>query len=175
MKKLNTILAASALALVASQASAAPYSITGSGANTNDVTTYANTVNVFSGTADLVGNIMTASITQVSNGGFLILEQTRTFDVTTGLGTNEITSCGGSGAGFACGTIPLSTPSPWSGVVSGAYTTQFDFVSGPDLGGNTLTITETINYTASAIPVPAAAWLFGSALVGLAGIGRKRK
>ena len=27
----------------------------------------------------------------------------------------------------------------------------------------------------SAIPVPAAAWLFGSALVGLAGIGRKRK
>jgi hypothetical protein len=27
----------------------------------------------------------------------------------------------------------------------------------------------------SAVPVPAAAWLFGSALVGLAGIGRKRK
>jgi hypothetical protein len=25
------------------------------------------------------------------------------------------------------------------------------------------------------VPVPAAAWLFGSALVGLAGVGRKRK
>lgn len=29
--------------------------------------------------------------------------------------------------------------------------------------------------TTSAVPVPAAAWLFGSALVGLAGIGRKRR
>jgi hypothetical protein len=29
--------------------------------------------------------------------------------------------------------------------------------------------------TASAVPVPAAAWLFGSALIGLAGIGRQRK
>ena len=27
----------------------------------------------------------------------------------------------------------------------------------------------------SNVPVPAAAWLFGSALVGLAGVGRKRK
>lgn len=33
-----------------------------------------------------------------------------------------------------------------------------------------ITLTE-----ASAVPVPAAAWLFGSALLGLAGIGRKRK
>jgi hypothetical protein len=34
--------------------------------------------------------------------------------------------------------------------------------------GNTVIFT-------SAVPVPAAAWLFGSALVGLAGVGRKRK
>jgi hypothetical protein len=27
----------------------------------------------------------------------------------------------------------------------------------------------------SAVPVPAAAWLFGSALLGLAGVSRKRK
>ena len=32
-----------------------------------------------------------------------------------------------------------------------------------------------VDGTVSAVPVPAAAWLFGSALVGLAGIGRKRK
>mgnify|MGYP000436339531 CR=1 FL=1 len=38
------------------------------------------------------------------------------------------------------------------------------------LSGNELTFN-----TVSAVPVPAAAWLFGSALVGLAGIGRKRK
>jgi hypothetical protein len=173
MKTLPTMLAASALALVASQASAADYAISGVGSNTNSVTAYANTTNVFSGTAVLDGDIMTAQITQTSNGGFLVLEQTRIFDVTTGVGTNEITSCGGSGASVACGGIPLGVAG-WGGAVSGAYTTQFDFVSEPAEGnGNVLTITETMNY--SAVPVPAAAWLFGSALVGLAGVSRKRK
>lgn len=32
-----------------------------------------------------------------------------------------------------------------------------------------------LEVTAAAVPVPAAAWLFGSALVGLAGIGRRRR
>ena len=32
-----------------------------------------------------------------------------------------------------------------------------------------------LTYTTSAVPVPAAAWLFGSGLIGLAGIGRSRK
>jgi hypothetical protein len=36
----------------------------------------------------------------------------------------------------------------------------------------TLTFTDV---TPAVVPVPAAAWLFGSALVGLAGVGRKRK
>ena len=31
------------------------------------------------------------------------------------------------------------------------------------------------NYTPSAVPVPAAAWLFGSGLIGLVGIARRRK
>jgi hypothetical protein len=34
---------------------------------------------------------------------------------------------------------------------------------------------DNLNFSSSPVPVPAAAWLFGSALVGLAGIGRKRK
>lgn len=33
----------------------------------------------------------------------------------------------------------------------------------------------TLTYSASAVPVPAAAWLFGSALMGLAGVARRRK
>jgi hypothetical protein len=33
----------------------------------------------------------------------------------------------------------------------------------------------TLSYTASAVPVPAAAWLFGSAIAGMIGIGRRRK
>ena len=45
--------------------------------------------------------------------------------------------------------------------------------SGDGLTASTTLITYSIAGT-NAIPVPAAAWLFGSALVGLAGIGRKR-
>jgi hypothetical protein len=41
-----------------------------------------------------------------------------------------------------------------------------------NMTGNT---TQTLTFEVSAVPVPAAAWLFGSALVGLAGVGRKRK
>jgi len=32
-----------------------------------------------------------------------------------------------------------------------------------------------VSYTTSAVPVPAAAWLFGSAMLGLVGVGRKRR
>jgi hypothetical protein len=175
--KISTILAASALTLVAAQASAVTYDISGTGSNSNSKTAYANTTNTFSGTAELVGTTMTATMTQTSNGGFLVLEQTRIFDVLSGFGSNEITSCGGSGATLACGSVPLGT-SPWGGAVSGSYVTDFLYIE--DIGSadpstvNQLTITEQIVYT-QAVPVPAAAWLFGSALVGLAGIGRKRK
>jgi len=34
---------------------------------------------------------------------------------------------------------------------------------------------QTATYSMSAVPVPAAAWLFGSALVGLVGVGRRRR
>jgi hypothetical protein len=34
--------------------------------------------------------------------------------------------------------------------------------------------TDIVRLTVSQVPVPAAAWLFGSALLGLAGIARKR-
>jgi hypothetical protein len=46
------------------------------------------------------------------------------------------------------------------GVLSGTLT----------IGGTTMS-----GYGASPVPVPAAAWLFGSALLGLAGVGRKRR
>ena len=41
--------------------------------------------------------------------------------------------------------------------------------------GGTATTTTVYGSAVSEVPVPAAAWLFGSALVGLAGLGRKRK
>lgn len=44
-----------------------------------------------------------------------------------------------------------------------------------DLSGGTMQGTYPINQSISAVPVPAAVWLFGSGLVGLAGVARRRK
>lgn len=43
----------------------------------------------------------------------------------------------------------------------------------PQLGG--ANVTTTFNYAGTAVPVPAAAWLFGSGLLGLAGTARRRR
>jgi len=50
-------------------------------------------------------------------------------------------------------------------------------ISGGPFDGNTgcWYVTGTVDGVASAVPVPAAAWLMGSGLVGLAGVGRRRK
>lgn len=56
---------------------------------------------------------------------------------------------------------------------SGTFLT--DRASGYSSGvGWVLNQTISMNVSYSQVPVPAAAWLFGSALIGLAGIGRKR-
>jgi hypothetical protein len=52
-----------------------------------------------------------------------------------------------------------------------SFTTRTCTKDGCTGDGSTLTFLS----TAPEVPVPAAAWLFGSALIGLAGIGRKRK
>lgn len=54
---------------------------------------------------------------------------------------------------------------------SGAFTDLplIDYTSGPITGANLVMVTDV-----SAVPVPAAAWLFGSGLVGLVGVARRR-
>jgi hypothetical protein len=42
------------------------------------------------------------------------------------------------------------------------------------VGANTNTVVGTFNLAPSAVPVPAAVWMFGSGLIGLIGFGRKR-
>ena len=85
---------------------------------------------------------------------------TTTFDTTTiggaGLGTNP------------SGTLPLTDDGiGGSPMVAGpfpGFNANFDFTS--------VTIT---SYTPTAIPVPAAVWLFGSGLLGLVGVARRKK
>lgn len=51
------------------------------------------------------------------------------------------------------------------------YRMEFDFVQGIGFGGDDLYFTQIV----SPIPLPAAFWLFGSALIGLVGFGKRRK
>ena len=64
-----------------------------------------------------------------------------------------------------------------SGFIAGENTLQFVFNNDPDAGGNGAGYTglrvEMVG-TASEVPIPAAAWLFGSALMGLVSLKRKK-
>lgn len=66
-------------------------------------------------------------------------------------------------------SILLAQSSP--GFASGIYDNVGE---GVPLTGDSLPITTPLYTTVSAVPIPAAAWLFGSALLGLAGIKRRR-
>jgi len=85
--------------------------------------------------------------------------------------------CGLTNLGF-WGDLPASDGEA-VGTVSGSVTAAGGInvaqIYSPKLGGD---MWSTSNYTFVPIvyvPVPAAAWLFGSALLGLVGVGRKRK
>lgn len=131
---------------------------------------------ITSGTGSWSGTSYTYSIaTGGSNSG---IASTYTNDVAN-------SSCTGSGSVFGntvCGTQG-NTTGAWEGI-----TINLDFASdfssftgtvtavetsGSGITSNTATSTYNVAGV-SEVPVPAAAWLFGSALVGLAGIGRKR-
>lgn len=106
-------------------------------------------------------------------------------DVTGLVGTNTVTSCTNNGAplidlclgnvGYGVPAIndsigiPSAMPLTSNSVDSsgnGVFTTV-------DMSNPSATVS--LTYTVAAVPVPAAAWLFGSALLGLTGVARRRK
>jgi hypothetical protein len=71
-----------------------------------------------------------------------------------------------SGASLAGSTVQLGATFASLGLTPGTY--QWTWGDGASADSYTL------NIGANAVPVPAAAWLFGSALIGLVGIKRKK-
>jgi hypothetical protein len=81
---------------------------------------------------------------------------------------------GGTGAGLTANWTNFGATDLIAGTdVSGGVTVEFTAICGADAGCfSNLAID---NVTVSAVPIPAAVWLFGSGLVGLVGVARRRK
>ena len=149
-----------------------------------------------SGDLDITGGVFnggtwTANITTTSSFNDLNSTTYTTYDINAdGSGTLVSTSCVDlSLTNLSCDQTPGAYPAV---IALPAGAIPFDFSDLSNISWLTLTpgfsdglspegeppeVTDTyIQYylTPSAVPVPAAAWLFGSALVGLAGIGRRR-
>lgn len=79
-----------------------------------------------------------------------------------------------NGAIAGDGSITVALPGLWS-PASFFNPTVENSISGVTLFGNSAGVWAAGDITLTAVPVPAAAWLFGSALMGLAGVARRRK
>lgn len=161
---------------------------------------YETQTNVSSLAGSMQGHIVYTGVTQSFSGVGSYNEATNTFTYVKAAGASN--SGGGSvysatapatcksvgtvSSNTVCGGWALGTPaweglnlnfvfsedrSTFSGKLIGTEKSQ---VSGVPLIG-TVTTTTTMNWNiVGEVPVPAAAWLFGSALVGLAGIKRRK-
>ena len=202
MKKVYSLLAVSALTLAATQASAAVYNITVE-MTTSTTTSLQNlsgsvtTLTPGTGTMDTDTGMVSATglvlDSQQLMSGIIpitgIITVAVELDTANTSGTQTRTACTNTSASpMTCnGAVAVGQVIPIAGLSNhtwlGGETTgaEIDYsvnASSPSPLGGTLfnvgTFTVTIGSEVSAVPVPAAAWLFGSALVGLAGIGRKR-
>lgn len=98
---------------------------------------------------------------------------------TASSGSQTVSSCSG-----ACGSVTLNSPSAFSTVTGtvaasatgGALHTTSTQFNGLVSVANDITFSnfQGTTTTPPAVPIPAAAWLFGSALMGLAGTARRR-
>ena len=180
MKNISTVIAASALAVVGAQANAAldfastttidgpALTVSGGGVGTGSGSFGAAslTINSVVTTQTNLTGAATLTTTSVYNG--TIVGSTFTADGTG----SSVTACTGDAqvCGSAAGTATFTAGDLFSvdTVTGGSWTS-----TGTQYNGIISTVT--VSTLSAAVPVPAAAWLFGSALIGLAGVGRKRK
>ena len=202
MKKVYSLLAVSALTLAATQASAAVYNITidfNTVTTSSDFSLNGgvSTAVPGTGTMDVSTGIGSATLDIVSaqnffgNAAVADIGIVVDFSAAANSGTQTRTSCVDTTGTLNCNgpaSPPLNVALPLAGLASNDWdgtegtgdaitfvidSTQPNPITGGDIYNNG-SLVITIGTEVSAVPVPAAAWLFGSALVGLAGIGRKR-
>jgi hypothetical protein len=134
-----------------------------------------------SGTGNLDGNLMTFSFTALLDitdeflNGSVFADYFGIIDLDAVSGNITGSNCVfASGPDDLCDFIILGGPSDLFVVGVSAISGPSIVVTSHEDQGNGL-VTDTIfTFTTSEVPVPAAAWLFGSALIGLAGIKRKK-
>ncbi|MEH6591109.1 MAG: VPLPA-CTERM sorting domain-containing protein [Halioglobus sp.] len=185
MKFIPKLLTISALSIVTAQAAyAATHTFSGDGSLVGQTGTpsFVNSAYSYSGEGTLVGNDFSGDLIQGITGVLAPsnIFTTFNFDITTGLGSSTVTAC--TGASLVCNPIlpTIGTPAAISAYDTGTITGDFATAASwsqifvVDTGYGLADSNSTIIATANAVPVPAAAWLFGSALLGLAGIKRKK-
>ncbi len=178
MNTFKKLLAVSAVVAAAGQANAAIFDISGAFPVTASVFGNPLTVpfSINSGSYDSDTGIGSWNVSGDVSGmgmGVITFDQAFTLDALTGLGTlGAGTNCQGNG--IACAGVgpefngPISAGGP---IVAGL---QNWVVTTPNFGSPIFAPVLTDTTPTPAVPVPAAAWLFGSGLLGLAGMARRR-
>ncbi len=147
------------------------------GSNMDGTITYVGASHLVSGTGnwDAGTNTLTYNVMGASGSG-VASDYSETSSSCTGTGSIA--------SNTVCGTASQVDPD-WEGltlsfVFSGDLSSFSGSIVGTSQSGTSLAANTTdFNYTIAGteltpVPVPAAAWLFGSALLGLAGVGRRR-
>ncbi len=197
MKSIKTLLAVSAVLAMASSANAAVYTFNAT--VFSDILSSGASIGTNTGSGSATLDDTSGLLTIVSNNFYnlAVLGSTASYTETVLLngtlsgssfawvpGTTDGSACVGAGpvGGSICGGVnpvrpftptvnPIAFDLSFGGVTAIATT-------GTGSSGDVITTTYTLTNTttpAPVIPVPAAAWLFGSGLLGLAGTARRRR
>ena len=171
MKTIKALASVTVLTMAAVGAYAVPVSVS----NFADVIVLEGATTTGTGAGDLSGGVLTYDLIVLTDLGVLgtaSVTSTGTWtDGDPGTNTGSILSC--TGLAFACDQVQLGpwTPEFSSGPLSLSEVAPTIFTVPPGPGG---LLGET-TWTVTPVPLPAAAWLFGSAVLGLVGVGRRRQ
>lgn len=172
---LRKLIGFTVLSLCAASAYSTSYTLNGNGSLSSFGFPYY--VTEYDGDGELIGNTFSFNLHAdvYSQVGEAEVWRTGVINVLTLVGEQTITAC--TGESLLCdkfespGTTTDFSPTTLTLSPDGYLSWSHEYFV--DVGNGQLD-TSSSHYDASPVPVPAAAWLFGSALVGLVGFKRKK-